>query len=157
MPSAYMIPPACVALYCDGMAGSVFMNSAMAFWSSAVSFARLRWTGTMSPPTTSKSGRKPVFIIPTIWATDQVPMPVSLSGVMLGALPSPAASGAPQVGQPGSNGLGGTIGGALEASNVNTVEELVNMIETQRAYEINSKAISTVDRMLEYANANLGR
>ena len=68
-----------------------------------------------------------------------------------------AASGSPQVGQPGSNGLGGTIGGALEASNVNTVEELVNMIETQRAYEINSKAISTVDHMLEYANANLGR
>ena len=67
------------------------------------------------------------------------------------------SSGSPQVGQPGQNGLGRMIGGALESSNVNTVEELVNMIETQRAYEISSKAISTVDQMLEYANNNLGR
>lgn len=67
------------------------------------------------------------------------------------------ASGTPRVGQPGLDGLGSLVGGALESSNVNTVEELVNMIETQRAYEINSKAISTADRMLEYANNNLGR
>ena len=43
----------------------------------------------------------------------------------------------------------------LEASNVNVVEELVNMIETQRAYEINSKAISSVDSMLRFLNQNL--
>jgi flagellar basal-body rod protein FlgG len=54
-----------------------------------------------------------------------------------------AASGAPQVGTPGLTGLGSLIQGSLESSNVNTVEELVNMIETQRAYEINSKAIAT--------------
>jgi len=83
--------------------------------------------------------------------------PAGLQAIGGNMLIETAASGAPQVGQPGSNGLGGTVGGALEASNVNTVEELVNMIETQRAYEINSKAISTVDHMLEYANANLGR
>ncbi len=65
------------------------------------------------------------------------------------------SSGAPQASQPGQNGLGSLHSGALESSNVNTVEELVNMIETQRAYEINSKAISTVDRMLEYANNTL--
>ena len=55
-------------------------------------------------------------------------------------------------GTPGQNGLGFTTQGSVEASNVNVVEELVNMIETQRAYEMNSKAISTADQMLEYVN-----
>lgn len=68
-----------------------------------------------------------------------------------------AASGAPQVGNPGLDGLGGLLQGFLESSNVNTVEELVHMIETQRAYEMNSKAISTADQMLQYVNNNLGR
>lgn len=68
-----------------------------------------------------------------------------------------AASGTPQINQPGLDGMGTVIQGALEASNVNTVEELVNMIETQRAYEVNSKAISTAEQMLQYANNNLGR
>lgn len=68
-----------------------------------------------------------------------------------------AASGSPQVGNPGLNGLGGLIQGTLEGSNVNTVEELVNMIETQRAYEISSKAISTADQMLQFASSQLGR
>jgi len=66
-----------------------------------------------------------------------------------------AASGSPQVGTPGLNGLGTLIQGSLESSNVNTVEELVNMIETQRAYEMNSKAIATADQMLQYVNNNL--
>jgi flagellar basal-body rod protein FlgG len=65
------------------------------------------------------------------------------------------ASGSPQTGTPGLNGLGSIIQGALETSNVNTVEELVSMIEAQRAYEMNSKAISTVDQMLQYLNNNL--
>jgi flagellar basal-body rod protein FlgG len=65
------------------------------------------------------------------------------------------ASGAAQVGTPGLDGLGMTVQGALEGSNVNVVEELVNMIETQRAYEMNSKAISTSDQMLEYLNQTL--
>ena len=56
---------------------------------------------------------------------------------------------------PGQNGLGVTTQGSVEASNVNVVEELVNMIETQRAYEMNSKAISTADQMLEYVNNQL--
>ncbi len=68
-----------------------------------------------------------------------------------------AASGAPQVGTPGLNGFGALEQGALEGSNVNTVEELVNMIETQRAYEINSKAVSTADQMLQTATNQLGR
>ena len=65
------------------------------------------------------------------------------------------ASGAPQVGNPGADGMGILMQGALESSNVNVVEEMVSMIETQRAYEINSKAISTVDGMLQYLNNNL--
>ncbi|HVF16065.1 MAG TPA: flagellar basal body rod C-terminal domain-containing protein, partial [Steroidobacteraceae bacterium] len=52
-------------------------------------------------------------------------------------------------------GLGLVEQGALESSNVNVVEELVNMIETQRAYEMNSKAISTTDQMLEYVTNQL--
>lgn len=66
-----------------------------------------------------------------------------------------ASSGSPQSGTPGLDGLGRLVQGALETSNVNTVEELVNMIETQRAYEMNSKAISTADQMLQYVNNNL--
>lgn len=66
-----------------------------------------------------------------------------------------AVSGAPQTGTPGLNGLGGIMQGNLESSNVNVVEELVNMIEAQRAYEMNSKSISAVDRMLQYINNNL--
>ena len=63
--------------------------------------------------------------------------------------------GAPQVGTPNSNGLGAVTQGSLEESNVNTVTELVNMIECQRAYEMNSKAISTTDQMLQYLTTNL--
>lgn len=66
-----------------------------------------------------------------------------------------AASGSPQTGTPGLNGLGRLASGALESSNVNVVEELVNMIETQRAYEMNSKVISTTDQMLQYVSNNL--
>jgi len=63
------------------------------------------------------------------------------------------ASGAPNVSAPGLQGMGTVIQGSLESSNVNVVEELVNMIETQRAYEMNSKAVSAVDGMLR----NLGQ
>jgi flagellar basal-body rod protein FlgG len=65
------------------------------------------------------------------------------------------ASGAPQVLAPGVGGAGSLMQGSLEASNVNVVEEMVNMIETQRAYEINSKAISAVDGMLRFLNNNM--
>ena len=66
-----------------------------------------------------------------------------------------AASGAPKVGAPGSEGRGSLRSGSLEASNVNVVEELVDMIETQRAYEVNSKMISATDEMLKYVNQQL--
>jgi flagellar basal-body rod protein FlgG len=66
-----------------------------------------------------------------------------------------ASSGSPQTGTPGLSGLGSIQQGSLEGSNVNVVEELVNMIETQRAYEMNSKAIATSDQMMQYVNNNL--
>lgn len=65
------------------------------------------------------------------------------------------SSGSPQAGTPGLNGIGTLLQGNLESSNVNVVEELVNMIETQRAYEMNSKAIKTVDEMLQYVSQTL--
>jgi flagellar basal-body rod protein FlgG len=65
------------------------------------------------------------------------------------------ASGGVNTAVPGSDSTGTLIQGALESSNVNVVEELVNMIETQRAYEMNSKAISTTDEMLSYVNQQL--
>lgn len=65
------------------------------------------------------------------------------------------SSGSPQVGSPGLNGLGSLLQGYIESSNVNVVEELVSMIETQRAYEMNSRAISTADQMLQYVSNNL--
>lgn len=65
------------------------------------------------------------------------------------------SSGAPQLGNPGLAGMGTLAQTALESSNVNVVEEMVNMIETQRAYEINSKAVATSDQMLQYLNQTL--
>lgn len=65
------------------------------------------------------------------------------------------ASGTPQVGNPNIEGRGDLVQGSLEGSNVNVVEELVGMIETQRAYEMNSKAIAVSDQMLQYLNNNL--
>ncbi|MEM7293364.1 MAG: flagellar basal body rod C-terminal domain-containing protein, partial [Pseudomonadota bacterium] len=64
-------------------------------------------------------------------------------------------SGAGIAGTPGTTGLGSIRQGFLETSNVNIVEEMVSMIETQRAYEMNSKAISTTDDMLQYLNNNV--
>lgn len=61
-----------------------------------------------------------------------------------------AASGSPQIGTPGQQGIGGLFQGSLESSNVNVVEELVRMIETQRAYEMNARSVETVNKMLEF-------
>jgi len=65
------------------------------------------------------------------------------------------SSGPPQPGTPGLNGLGTVGQGSLETSNVNVVEELVSMIETQRAYEMNSRAIETADQMLQHLTNSL--
>jgi len=60
-----------------------------------------------------------------------------------------AGSGLPETGNPAEDGFGSTLQGYLEASNVNVVEEMVNMILAQRAYEMNSKSIQTSDEMLQ--------
>jgi len=66
-----------------------------------------------------------------------------------------AATGSPTAGTPGLSGLGSIEQGVLEGSNVNIVEELVNMITTQRAYEMNTKVISTSDQMLQFVTQSL--
>ncbi len=62
------------------------------------------------------------------------------------------SSGLPQQGVPGQNGLGAIAQGQLETSNVNIVDEMVNMITAQRAYETNSKAVQAADQMLQAVN-----
>ena len=81
--------------------------------------------------------------------------PAGLQSIGQNLLKESPASGTATVGAPGQTGAGQLMQGALEASNVNVVEEMVNMIETQRAYEINSKAISAVDGMLRFLNNNM--
>jgi len=66
-----------------------------------------------------------------------------------------AASGVPQTGVAGLNGAGNIRQGALEGSNVSTVQELVDMIETQRAYEVNAKVIKAADEMAQYVTQNV--
>jgi flagellar basal-body rod protein FlgG len=65
------------------------------------------------------------------------------------------ASGEPIVAAPFAEGMGRTVQGALESSNVNVVQELVDMIETQRAYEVSSKTITSVDEMMRYLAQNV--
>ena len=65
------------------------------------------------------------------------------------------SSGPPVIANPFAAGFGKIIQGSLESSNVNVVQELVDMIETQRAYEVNSKAITSVDEMLRFVSNNL--
>ncbi|MCM0000957.1 MAG: flagellar basal-body rod protein FlgG [Erythrobacter sp.] len=81
--------------------------------------------------------------------------PAGLRNIGDNFLVETAASGPAEVGFAGENGRGQIRQGMLEASNVNVVEELVEMIETQRAYEINSKMVSAVDEMLQNANQTL--
>ena len=66
------------------------------------------------------------------------------------------ASGDPAEGVPGLLGLGSLEQGMVESSNVEVVEELVNMITTQRAYEMNSKVVSATDQMLQFITNNIG-
>jgi flagellar basal-body rod protein FlgG len=81
--------------------------------------------------------------------------PAGLQAIGQNLLLESGSSGAPQTGTPGLNGLGTLTQGAVESSNVNIAEELVNMIETQRAYEMNSKAIQSADQMMQFVTNNL--
>jgi flagellar basal-body rod protein FlgG len=81
--------------------------------------------------------------------------PTGLQAIGANLFVETVASGSPQQGTPGSSGLGRIEQGTLENSNVDVVEELVSMITTQRAYEMNSKVISTADQMLQFISQNL--
>ncbi|AQR74585.1 flagellar basal-body rod protein FlgG [Sphingomonas sp. LM7] len=83
------------------------------------------------------------------------PNPGGLQAAGDNFLTETTASGAASLGAPNEAGRAKIRQGALEASNVNVVEELVDMIETQRAYEVNSKMISATDEMLKYVNQNI--
>ncbi|PLW68418.1 flagellar basal-body rod protein FlgG [Pseudohalioglobus lutimaris] len=100
------------------------------------------------------AGSSQITQIGTIQLSDFV-NPAGLQPVGNNLFVESSASGSPQPGNPGLNGLGVVVQGYVETSNVNVVEELVNMIETQRAYEMNSKAISTTDQMLQYLSNNI--
>ncbi len=81
--------------------------------------------------------------------------PAGLQAVGNNLFKETAASGAPNDGTPGDDGFGTTSQGMLESSNVNAAEELVKLITTQRAYEMNSKVVSTADEMLSYVTQQL--
>lgn len=81
--------------------------------------------------------------------------PAGLQSIGNNLLVETGASGAPQAGAAGEDGRGSLRSGSLEGSNVNVVEELVDMIETQRAYEVNSKMIQATEEMMRNATQNL--
>lgn len=106
--------------------------------------------GTVSVTTT---GNAQPQVIGNIQTADFI-NPAGLQAIGNNLFLETGSSGAPQVGTPGLNGLGTVAQNTLENSNVNVVEELVNMITTQRAYEMNSKVISTADQMLSFVTQN---
>lgn len=81
--------------------------------------------------------------------------PVGLDPIGENLFVSTDASGEAIEGVPGSGGFGKLQQGYLESSNVNVVQQLVDMIETQRAYEVSSKSIKAVDEMMQYVSNNL--
>lgn len=107
--------------------------------------------GTVSAVTAGSTGSSQIG---TLQLADFI-NPQGLQAIGQNMFKETVASGSPQTSTPGLNGLGTLIQGSLEGSNVNVVEELVNMIETQRSYEMNSKAIQTVDEMLQFVSQQL--
>ena len=106
----------------------------------------------------------------TVTATQQGnPAPTQIGAIQLASFVNPSgleavgsnlfiettASGTATPGIPGTNGVGELIQGSLEGSNVSVVEELVNMVATQRAYEMNSRVVSTADQMLQFVTQNV--
>jgi flagellar basal-body rod protein FlgG len=120
----------------------------------------------LSPAITIPANAQSITVAPdgTISVTQQgTSTPVQVGSIQLANFINPAglhalgqnvyaetaASGTATSGAPGTNGLGTVNQGFVETSNVNVVEEMVSMIQTQRAYEINSKAIQASDQMLQ--------
>lgn len=107
--------------------------------------------GTVS---TQSSAETQATQVGTIQVVDFV-NPAGLQAIGGNLFRESSASGAPQAGTAGQNGLGQVQQGLLENSNVSIVEELVNMVSTQRSYEMNSRVVSTADQMLQFITQNL--
>lgn len=110
--------------------------------------------GTDGTVSAQQAGQTSATVVGNIQLADFI-NPTGLQAAGENLFKETSASGAVTTGTPGGTGLGTMVSGALETSNVNVVTELINMIETQRAYEMNSKAISTADQMLQFASQNL--
>lgn len=108
--------------------------------------------GTVSAKVSGQTGTQQIGTIELALFANQS----GLANIGKGLYQQTDASGAPTTATPGTNGAGTTIQGYLEMSNVKVVEEMVNMIVAQRAYDVNSKAIQAADEMLQTAN-NLRR
>jgi len=102
----------------------------------------------------TQTGSPTPTIVGTVQLVDFI-NPLGLQPIGENLFTESGSSGAPTTGTPGLAGLGSLLSGSLESSNVSVVEELVGMIETQRAYEMNAKVISAVDDMLSYVNQAL--
>jgi len=100
------------------------------------------------------SGNSSPTQVGSIQLTDFV-NPAGLQAIGSNLFLETASSGSAQQGTPGTNGFGSIEQGSVENSNVNIVEELVNMITTQRTYEMNSKVIQTADQMLQFVSQNI--
>ncbi|HHY2035320.1 TPA: flagellar basal-body rod protein FlgG [Legionella pneumophila] len=100
------------------------------------------------------AGNNAPSVIGNIQLTDFI-NPAGLQPIGQNLYKETVASGTPITDNPGNSGLGTLLQGSLEASNVNVVEELVNMIQAQRSYEITAKSIQTVDSMLQYLTQTL--
>jgi len=104
------------------------------------------------------SALEPGNTAPTNLGTIEIAQFVNPSGLMpIGEnqFAETPSSGTPTVGIAGLEGRGALRQGTLESSNVNSVEELVNLIETQRTFEMNSKSVSTADQMMQYFSNNV--
>lgn len=96
------------------------------------------------------AGNSAPTVVGTLQLSDFV-NPAGLQPIGENAFIESGASGSPQSSTPGLQGMGSLLQGSLESSNVNVVEELVRMIETQRAYEMNARSVETINKMLEFA------
>lgn len=106
-------------------------------------------------PQGSVSVTQPGSTAPTVLGTLQVATfqnEAGLQAIGFNLFQESDASGTPTIGDPGSDDRGNTIQGFLELSNVSVVEEMVNLISAQRAYEVNSRTVQTADEMLQIAN-----
>ncbi|NYE28896.1 flagellar basal-body rod protein FlgG [Rhodanobacter sp. K2T2] len=106
--------------------------------------------GTDGTVTATTNGSTTPATVGTIQLADFI-NPAGLQAMGQNLYLETASSGTAQTGQAGVNGMGTLAQGSLESSNTNVVEEMVNMIEAQRTYEMNSKSISAVDDMLQFA------